>query len=97
MIRIMPNYVVVLPEQVSDTSSGGKIITLTPKSEDFIPERGMVLAYGGGGCDKRGNAFPDLIKVGETVRFILRRAPQEIEYDGLKAVIMKDSDIVGVY
>jgi chaperonin GroES len=79
---------VVAPEK----TAGGLYI---PDSAQEKPTLGKVVAVGRGHRDAKGRTRPCDVKVGDRVLFTAWSGA-EIEVDGLKFVIMRETDLLGV-
>jgi chaperonin GroES len=77
--------VVIKPAQAEETTKGGIIIPDTAKEK---PQRGEVVAVGPG---KEGNAMT--VAKGDTVLYG-KYAGQEITYEGVDYLIMREDDIL---
>lgn len=77
--------VVVKPAQAEETTKGGIIIPDTAKEK---PQRGEVIAVGPG---KDGNKMT--VKKGDTVLYG-KYSGQELNYQGVDYLIMKEDDIL---
>ena len=84
--------VAVLPSDGEEKTSGGIIIPETAKEK---PAHGKVVAVGDGAKDENGKRIPMELKVGDKVLFG-KWAGTEVEIDGKKLMIMKESDVMGV-
>ena len=78
-------------ETASKTASG----ILLPDVAQEKPTVGTVLAVGPGGRDAAGNLIPMSVAVGDTVMFT-KWTGAEIEIDGRKVLVMKESEIIGL-
>lgn len=93
-MTIKPLYDRVLVErlEVEQKSSGGIII---PDSAKEKPQKGKVIATGGGEVMQSGNVRSLSVKVGDVVLFA-KWSGTEIKEDGKEFLIMKESDILAV-
>jgi len=86
-IKPLADRVLILPAPAEEKTIGGIIIPDTAKEK---PLRGEVVAVGHGTKDEEM-----VLKVGDTVLYG-KYAGTELEYDGKKYLIMRQSDVVAV-
>ena len=86
-IKPLADRVLVKPAPAEEKTIGGIIIPDTAKEK---PSKGEVIATGNGTKDEEM-----VVKVGDTVLYG-KYAGQEIEFDGVKYLIMRQSDILAV-
>ena len=86
-IRQLADRVLIEPTAAEEVTLGGIII---PDSAKEKPLRGNVLAVGNGTKDEEM-----VLKVGDQVLYG-KYAGTEIEYDGSKYIIMRQSDVLAV-
>ena len=86
-IKPLADRVLVNPAPADETTIGGIIIPDTAKEK---PSKGEVIATGNGTKDEEM-----VVKVGDTVLYG-KYAGQEIEFEGVKYMIMRQSDILAV-
>lgn len=86
-IRPLADRVLIEPTAAEEVTLGGIII---PESAKEKPLRGNVLAVGNGTKDEEM-----VLKVGDQVLYG-KYAGTEIEYDGSKYIIMRQSDVLAV-
>ncbi len=86
-IRPLHDRVIVKPAPAEEKTSGGIII---PDTAQEKPMRGTVIAAGPGKTDE-----PMTVKEGDNVLYG-KYAGQDIEVDGDKLLIMRESDILGI-
>jgi len=91
-IRPLHDRVVVKRIEEERTSSGGIVI---PDSAAEKPSRGEVMAIGQGKILNSGDVRPLDIGVGDHVLFG-KFAGTEVKLDGVKLLIMREDDILGV-
>ena len=84
-LKPINDRVVVKPAPADTKTSGGIIIPDTAKEK---PQKGKIIAVGPG---KDGNAMT--VKKGDTVLYG-KYAGQELEYDGVEYLIMREDDIL---
>ena len=75
-----------------EKTAGGIYIPDTAKEK---PSQGIVLAVGAGARDNNGNRINIDLKVGSKVLFA-KWAGTEVNVEGKKIMVMKESDIIGV-
>jgi chaperonin GroES len=83
-VKPLHDRVIVKPEEKAEKTAGGIII---PDTAQEKPQRGEVVAVGSGKVDE-----PLTVKVGDTVLFG-KYSGTEIELEGNKYLLMKESDI----
>ena len=86
-IKPLADRVLVKPAPAEEKTIGGIIIPDTAKEK---PSKGEVIATGNGTKDEEM-----VVKVGDTVLYG-KYAGQEIEFEGVKYMIMRQSDIIAV-
>lgn len=86
-IQPLADRVLVKPAPAEEKTIGGIIIPDTAKEK---PSKGEVIATGNGTKDEEM-----IVKVGDTVLYG-KYAGQEIEFEGEKYMIMRQSDILAV-
>lgn len=86
-IKPLADRVLVLPAPAEEKTIGGIIIPDTAKEK---PLRGEVVAVGGGTKDEEM-----VLKVGDQVLYG-KYAGTELEFEGTKYLIMRQSDVVAV-
>ena len=87
IIKPLGDRVLVEPAQAEEVTAGGIII---PDSAKEKPLKGNVIAVGNGTKDEEM-----IVKVGDVVLYG-KYAGTEIELDGTKYLIMRQSDILGI-
>ena len=87
IIKPLGDRVLVEPAQAEEVTAGGIII---PDSAKEKPLKGKVIAVGNGTKDEEM-----IVKVGDVVLYG-KYAGTEIELDGAKYLIMRQSDILGI-
>lgn len=90
-VKLQPlgKRIVVRPEEVQETTTGGLIIPPTAQ-DDKKPEVGVVVKLGTGEKD-----FTFSVKVGNRV-FFKQYSPEEIEVDGEKFFIVDEEDVLAI-
>lgn len=86
-IQPLADRVLILPKPAEEKTIGGIIIPDTAKEK---PLQGEVIAVGNGTKDEEM-----ILKVGDQVLYG-KYAGNELEYDGVKYMIMRQSDVVAV-
>ncbi|MCQ2269369.1 MAG: co-chaperone GroES [Bacteroidaceae bacterium] len=86
-IKPLADRVLILPAPAEEKTIGGIIIPDTAKEK---PLRGEVVAVGNGTKDEEM-----ILKVGDTVLYG-KYAGTELEFEGKKYLIMRQSDVVAV-
>ena len=94
-MKFRPLYDRVLVERLESESktSGGIIIPDTAKEK---PMEGLVIAIGNGTKSDNGDIVPLQVKVGDKVLFG-KWSGNEIKLDGKDYLVMKESDIMGIF
>ncbi len=87
IIKPLGDRVLVEPAQAEEVTAGGIII---PDSAKEKPLKGNVIAVGNGTKDEEM-----IVKAGDVVLYG-KYAGTEIELDGTKYLIMRQSDILGI-
>ena len=90
--RPLHDRVLVRRIDADEKTAGGIIIPDTAKEK---PQRGEVIAVGGGARTDKGEIVPLDLKVGDEVLFG-KWSGTEVKIDGEDLLIMKESDILGV-
>ena len=86
-IKPLADRVLILPDAAEEKSAGGIIL---PDSAKEKPLRGKVVATGNGTKDEEM-----VVKAGDAVLYG-KYAGTEIEFEGTKYLIMRQSDVVAV-
>ncbi|ASI47867.1 MAG: co-chaperone GroES [Anaplasma ovis] len=81
----------VLVEALED--SGGNSPIQLPDSAKKKPTRGKVMSVGPGASNSDGKVTPMSVKVGDVV-YYRQWAGNEVELEGKKLIVMKESDII---
>ena len=92
-IKPLADRVVIMPEKVSEKTSGGIYLPETATKEK--PVVGKVIAAGPGKCDKKGNRIGLEVKEGDTV-FYSKWAGTEVSLDGETYLVLKEDDILAI-
>lgn len=91
-IRPLEDRVVVEPFEAEERTAGGIVL---PDSAREKPNQGKVIAVGPGKLLDSGERGQMSLKVGDRVLYG-KYSGNEIEIDGTKFVIMRESDVLGV-
>ena len=91
--RPLHDRVVVRRLEGEEKTKGGIIIPDTAKEK---PQEGEVIAVGSGARDEGGKLVPLDVKKGDKVLFG-KWSGTEVKIDGEDLIIMKESDIMGVF
>ena len=79
----------------SDAEEKTKSGILLPDSAKEKPTKGKVIAVGPGRLDDKGKPMEIGLRVGETV-YYGKYSGTDVEIDGQKLVILRESDVLGV-
>ena len=93
-VKLQPlgDRVVVRREEGESRTAGGIVL---PDAAKEKPTRGKVVSVGPGRLDDKGKAMEIPVRVGDTV-YYGKYSGTEIEVDGQKFVILRESDLLGV-
>ena len=91
-LKPLGSRIVVEPIEQDEITAGGIVLPETAKEK---PQKGKVIASGDGDRDDDGDRIPMDVKVGDTVLFA-KYAGTEIELDGKKLLIMRESDLLAI-
>ena len=91
--RPLHDRVVLKRIEAEEKTSGGIIIPDTAKEK---PQQGEAVAVGPGGRDEAGKLIPIDLKAGDRVLFG-KWSGTEVKIDGVEYLIMKESDVMGVF
>jgi len=91
-IRPLNDRVLVVGIEEKAKTTGGIVIPDTAKEK---PQEGKVVAVGPGKWDENGKRFPLEVKKGDRVLFG-KYAGNEIRFDGVEHLIMREDDILGI-
>ena len=92
MIKPLADRIVVKPAEAEQKTSSGLFI---PDNAKEKPMQGKVVAVGPGRKNDKGEIVPMEVKVGDVVLYG-KYSGTEIEIDGEKLMIMKESDIYAI-
>ncbi len=90
--RPLHDRIAVRALQQEEKTSGGIIIPDTAKEK---PMKGEVVAVGSGSRDANGNVHQLEVKVGDKVLYG-KWGGTEVEIDGQKLIIMKETDVMAI-
>ncbi len=91
-IKPLDDRIVVEQDEAEDKTAGGIVLPDTAKEK---PHRGKVLAAGPGKLLKNGNRGTMSVKVGDEI-YYGKYAGSDVEVDGKKYVILKESDVLAI-
>ena len=91
-IRPLDDRVLVEPLEAEEKTAGGILLPDTAKEK---PQRGKVVAVGPGKLDDNGKPMEIGLRAGDTV-YYGKYSGTDIEVDGDKFVILRESDVLGV-
>lgn len=91
-LKPLQDRVIVKQSQAEEKTAGG---ILLPDSAQEKPTKGKVIAAGPGKKDDQGRPMVLNVKAGDEV-FYGKYAGTEVEVEGEKFVILRESDILGV-
>lgn len=93
MIRPLADWIVIQRSDAEKTTASGIII---PDTAQEKPQRGIVLAVGKGALSSDGKRLKPDVKKGDEVLFA-KFGGTEVTLDGKNVIILKESDIFGVF
>lgn len=91
-LRPLADRVVVKQSEAEEKTPSGIVLPDTAKEK---PTKGKVIAVGPGKLDDKGNRIPLNVNAGDTV-FYGKYSGTDVEIDGEKFVILRESDLLGV-
>ena len=91
-LKPLADRIVIKPTKAEEKTKSGLIL---PDAAKEKPTLGKVVAVGPGALDDNGKPQPLCVKVGDTVCYG-KYAGSEVEVDGEKFVIARESDLLGV-
>jgi chaperonin GroES len=91
-LRPLSDRVIVKQSEAEEKTASGILLPDTAKEK---PTRGKVISAGPGKNDDKGKRMPLSVKAGDTVVYG-KYSGTDIEVDGVKFVILRESDILGV-
>jgi len=91
-LRPLQDRVIVKQSEAEEKTKSGIVLPDTAKEK---PTKGKVIAVGPGKLDDKGKPMEIGLRVGDTV-YYGKYSGTEIEVDGQKFVILRESDLLGV-
>lgn len=91
-LKPLADRVIVKPMEAEEKTASGIFL---PDAAKEKPTKGKVISVGPGKTDDDGKRMPLNVKAGETV-YYGKYSGSEIEVDGDKLVILRESEILGV-
>ena len=91
-LRPLQDRVIVKQSEAEEKTKSG---ILLPDAAKEKPTKGKVIAVGPGKLDDNGKAMEIGLRVGDTV-YYGKYSGTDIEVDGQKFVILRESDVLGV-
>lgn len=91
-LKPLGDRVVVEPIEEEEVTAGGIVLPETAKEK---PQRGKVLATGPGSRDDNGNRIDMDVAEGNVVLFA-KYSGTEIKMDGMKLLILRESDLLAI-
>jgi chaperonin GroES len=91
-LRPLQDRVIVKQSEAETKTASGIVL---PDSAKEKPTKGKVIAVGPGKFDEKGKHMELAVRTGDTV-FYGKYSGTDIEVDGEKFVILRESDILGV-
>jgi chaperonin GroES len=91
-LRPLQDRVIVKQSEAEEKTKSGILLPDTAKEK---PTKGKVIAVGPGKLDDKGKPMEIGLRVGDTV-YYGKYSGTDIEVDGQKFVILRESDVLGV-
>ncbi|HWP41172.1 MAG TPA: co-chaperone GroES [Tepidisphaeraceae bacterium] len=91
-LRPLADRVIVKPSEAEEKTPSGIVLPDTAKEK---PTKGKVIAVGPGKLDDKGRRMELSVREGDTV-FYGKYSGTDVEIDGEKYVILRESDLLGV-
>lgn len=92
-LKPLADRVVVKPLEQEEVTAGGIVLPETAKEK---PQKGEIVAVGGGKKDDKGQVIPMDVKVGDVVLYA-KYAGTEVKLDGdTKVLVLRESDILAI-
>jgi len=91
-LRPLQDRVIVKQSEAEEKTASGIVLPDTAKEK---PTRGKVIAVGPGKLDDNGKPMELPVRVNDTV-YYGKYSGTDVEIDGTKYVILRESDILGV-
>jgi len=92
-IRPLNDHVVIKPLEAEEVTKSGIVLPDTAREEK--PEQGEVIAVGPGKFLENGQRVPMSVRPGDKVLFT-KYAPDEVEIDDEKYLVIEEEKILGV-
>lgn len=91
-LRPLQDRVIVKQTEAEEKTKSGIYL---PDAAKERPTRGKVVSVGPGRLDEKGKAMEIPVRVGDTV-YYGKYSGTDVEIDGQKLVILRESDVLGV-
>ena len=91
-LKPLQDRVIVKQSEAEEKTKSGIIL---PDAAKEKPTKGKVIAVGAGKADDNGKVHPLNVKEGDEV-YYGKYSGTDVEVDGVKYVILRESDILGV-
>ena len=91
-LRPLQDRVIVKQTEAEEKTKSGIFL---PDAAKEKPTRGKVISVGPGRLDDKGKAMEIPVRVGDTV-YYGKYSGTEVEVDGQKFVILRETDLLGV-
>ena len=91
-LKPLQDRVIVKPAEAEEKTKSGIVLPDTAKEK---PTKGKVIAVGPGKLDDKGKPMELGVRSGDTV-YYGKYSGTDVEIDGEKLVIVRESDILGV-
>ena len=91
-LRPLADRVIVKQSEAEERTKSGIVLPDTAKEK---PTKGKVISVGPGKLDEKGRRMELSVRAGDTV-FYGKYSGTDIEVDGEKFVILRESDLLGV-
>ncbi len=91
-LKPLSDRVIVKPLEAEEKTASGIYL---PDAAKEKPTKGKVISVGPGKVDDNGNRMPLNVKAGDTI-YYGKYSGNEIEVDGTKYVILRESEVLGV-
>jgi chaperonin GroES len=92
-LKPLGDHVIVKPIVQDEVTKSGIVLPDTVDKEK--PEKGEVVAVGGGKILENGQKAPMSVRVGEKVMF-KKYSPDEVKIDGVEYLIISEGDILAI-
>lgn len=92
-LKPVGNHIILKTLDVENITASGIIIPDTAKQDR--PERGEVVAVGPGALNEKGERVALEVSVGQVVLF-KKYAPDEVEVEGTKYLVISGDDVIAV-